>query len=44
MQSYLIGLDQSIKKVFTGVVDPKTVFDIIDRMPMRRAEMRRRGK
>jgi len=36
----LIGLDGGIKKRWTSVVKPQKIFDLIDSMPMRRAEMR----
>lgn len=38
---YLIGLDRSIKQSFDEFANPQQIFDIVDRMPMRRAEMRR---
>jgi hypothetical protein len=37
---YLIGLDKGIKKTFSSDADPKQIFEIVDSMPMRRAEMR----
>ena len=44
IQNYLIGLDQGIKKIYNGLVEPSTIFNLIDSMPMRRAEMRRKGE
>lgn len=38
---YLIGLDKTIKQTFRNFVQPQHVFDLVDGMPMRRAEMRR---
>lgn len=38
---YLIGLDQGLKKTFKGLVNPQQIFNQIDNMPMRQAEMRR---
>jgi hypothetical protein len=38
---YLIGLDQSLKKTFKGLVNPQQIFNQIDDMPMRQAEIRR---
>ena len=38
---YLIGLDQSLKKTFKGLVNPQQIFNQIDSMPMRQAEIRR---
>jgi len=41
----LLGLDGGLKrKVVNKLVDPKSLFSLIDTMPMRRAEMRRKGK
>lgn len=37
---YLIGLDKSVKQTFTDLVKPYQIFDKVDSMPMRRAEMR----
>jgi hypothetical protein len=37
----LIGLDQSLKKTFKGLVNPQQIFNQIDDMPMRQAEIRR---
>jgi len=36
---YLIGLDQGLKKTFKGLVNPLQIFNQIDSMPMRQAEM-----
>ncbi len=41
---YLIGLDQGLKKTFKGLVNPQQIFNQIDNMPMRQAEMRRNKK
>jgi hypothetical protein len=38
---YLIGLDQSLKKTFKGLVNPQQIFNQIDDMPMRQAEITR---
>ena len=38
---YLIGLDKGVKQTFTDVTQPERIFDIVDSMPMRGAEMRR---
>lgn len=38
---YLIGLDKGVKQTFNDVTQPERIFDIVDSMPMRRAEMRR---
>lgn len=38
---YLIGLDRTTKKTFSKFARPKEIFDIVDSMPMRKAEMRR---
>ena len=38
---YLIGLDQSLKKTFKGLVNPQQIFNQIDDMPMRQPEIRR---
>ena len=40
----LIGKDGGVKMKKEFQVDPKTVFTLIDGMPMRRAEMERSGK
>jgi hypothetical protein len=40
IQIFLIGLDQSVKQVFSEIVEPSTLFEIIDGMPMRKAEMK----
>ncbi len=40
-QFYLVGLDKTIKQTFRNFVQPQQVFDIVDSMPIRRAEMRR---
>ncbi|SDG54733.1 DUF4174 domain-containing protein [Psychroflexus sediminis] len=40
-QLYLIGLDKTIKQTFRIPVQPQQVFEIVDSMPMRRAEMKR---
>ena len=39
-ETVLIGLDGGIKKRWSTVVKPHEIFDLIDSMPMRRAEMR----
>ena len=39
----LIGLDGGVKFESDKVVDPQVLIDLIDSMPMRRAEMRRKG-
>lgn len=39
----LIGLDGGIKERYSQVTDPKKIFEVIDQMPMRRAEMRKKG-
>ena len=36
----LVGKDGSVKDVWHDPVDPKRLFNLIDQMPMRRAEMR----
>ena len=36
----LVGKDGGVKKVWRDPVDPKSIFTIIDAMPMRRQEMR----
>ncbi len=36
----LVGKDGGVKKVWRDPVDPKQIFTIIDRMPMRQLEMR----
>ena len=36
----LVGKDGSVKKVWHEPVEPKTIFTLIDAMPMRRDEMR----
>lgn len=38
---YLIGLDKSIKQTFSDFVQPQQIFEIVDSMPMRKAEMRK---
>lgn len=40
-QIYLIGLDKSVKKTFTKFVQPQDIFEIVDQMPIRQAEMRK---
>ncbi|WP_235298780.1 DUF4174 domain-containing protein [Portibacter marinus] len=37
----LIGLDGSVKERYKAVTKPDDIFKTIDKMPMRRAEMRR---
>ena len=37
----LVGKDGSVKEIWPEPVDPKQIFDLIDRMPMRRKEMLR---
>ena len=39
-ESVLIGLDGGVKKRWKSVVSPEIIFDLIDSMPMRRAEIR----
>ncbi len=39
----LIGKDGGVKMKKTTAVDPQLIFDLIDSMPMRQAEMRRKG-
>ncbi len=39
----LIGKDGGIKRQREALVDPKSIYDLIDSMPMRRAEMRKGG-
>ena len=36
----LVGKDGGVKKVWREPVDPKTIFTVIDAMPMRREEMK----
>ena len=36
----LVGKDGSVKKVWRDPVDPKSIFTVIDSMPMRQNEMR----
>jgi hypothetical protein len=38
---FLIGLDRTVKQSFSEVIEPREIFEIIDSMPMRQAEMRR---
>jgi hypothetical protein len=38
---FLIGLDRTVKQSFSEVIEPRKIFEIIDSMPMRQAEMRR---
>lgn len=38
---YLIGLDKNVKQTFSDFVEPQHIFEIVDSMPMRQAEMRR---
>jgi len=40
----LIGLDGGVKKRFKEVTKPIEIFELIDSMPMRRSEMRTKGK
>ena len=40
----LLGKDGYMKAIWKKTVDPKTIFDIVDAMPMRQREMRNRGK
>lgn len=40
-KTYLIGLDKSVKQTFTDFIQPQQIFNLVDRMPMRQAEMRR---
>ncbi len=39
----LIGKDGGVKMKKTEVVEPQLIFDLIDSMPMRQAEMRKKG-
>jgi hypothetical protein len=39
----LIGKDGGVKMKKTDLVEPQLIFDLIDSMPMRQAEMRRKG-
>ncbi|GAA4404773.1 hypothetical protein GCM10023187_22520 [Nibrella viscosa] len=39
---WLIGKDGTIKKTFTEPVDPKSLFQLIDTMPMRKQEMKKK--
>ncbi|MEM6321576.1 MAG: DUF4174 domain-containing protein [Bacteroidota bacterium] len=41
---HLIGLDGGLKRTWDSPVRPNVIYSLIDQMPMRRAEMRRRGK
>ena len=36
----LIGLDKNIKETFTSFVKPQQIFEIVDTMPLRQAEIR----
>jgi len=38
----LVGKDGGVKETWRGTVDPDRIFTLIDRMPMRRDEVRRR--
>ena len=40
----LLGKDGGVKAKWEKLVDPRTIFDIIDVMPMRQREMRERGR
>ena len=40
----LIGKDGGLKSRYDLLVKPKTLFDLVDSMPMRRAEMRKGNK
>jgi hypothetical protein len=40
-KTYLIGLDKSVKQTFTDFIQPQQIFNVVDRMPMRQAEMRK---
>ena len=40
----LIGKDGGEKLRSTELIDPRKIFDLIDTMPMRRAEMRKNGE
>ena len=42
--AYLIGLDGEVKMKSTDIIKAKRIFDKIDSMPMRRAEMRKVSK
>jgi hypothetical protein len=39
----LIGKDGGVKMKKTTALDPQLIFDLIDSMPMRQSEMRRKG-
>jgi len=41
---FLIGLDGGLKRQWTAIVPLQEIVDLIDSMPMRRAEMKRNGK
>ncbi|NEV93264.1 DUF4174 domain-containing protein [Psychroflexus sp. YR1-1] len=41
LQVYLIGLDKTVKQTFRSLVQPEQIFEIVDDMPMRKAEMRK---
>ena len=41
MKVILVGYDGGKKMQLEGFVDPRQVFDIIDRMPIRQSEQRR---
>jgi hypothetical protein len=40
----LIGKDGYVKSKWMKIIDPKEIFEIIDAMPMRKREMKNRGK
>lgn len=40
----LIGLDGGVEKRYNGIEKPKDIFDLIDSMPMRQSELRRKYK
>jgi len=43
-ETILIGLDGSVKTRFSDIKSPQWIFDLIDSMPMRRNELRRKVK
>ncbi|MEM7519319.1 MAG: DUF4174 domain-containing protein [Planctomycetota bacterium] len=40
----LVGKDGGIKRRWSEPLEPQEVFELIDVMPMRRSEVRRRGE
>ena len=43
LKVFLIGLDGGIKATYDAPIMPQSIFDIIDTMPMRRAELNSRN-